>query len=164
MLLLMILVQTEKFIPLAISNLLSGKPIPIYGQGVNVRDWLYVEDHCRAVEAILLNGKIGETYCVGGGAESDNITLARKLLQLFGFDDSYLEFVTDRPGHDLRYAMDYSKIERELGWRPSVSLDDGLAKTVAWFRDHRAWVEQCTSGDYKTYYERQYGQRSTTNE
>lgn len=152
----------EKFIPLAICNLLSGKPIPIYGQGINVRDWLYVEDHCRAIEAILLRGKISETYCVGGGAEYDNLTIARKLISQFGFDDSYLQFVTDRPGHDLRYAMDYSKIERELDWQPQVSLDDGLTRTVTWFRDHRSWVEQCTSGDYQTYYEKQYGQRASS--
>lgn len=152
----------EKFIPLAICNLLSGKPIPIYGQGINVRDWLYVEDHCRAIEAILLHGQIGQTYCIGGGAEYDNITIARKLINQFGFNDSYVQFVTDRPGHDLRYAMDYSKIERELGWQPQVSLDDGLTQTVAWFRDHRSWVEQCTSGDYQAYYEKQYSQPSAT--
>ncbi|EKD76453.1 MAG: hypothetical protein ACD_43C00107G0007 [uncultured bacterium] len=149
----------EKFIPLAICNLLAGKPIPLYGQGINVRDWLYVEDHCSAIEAILLHGKIGETYCIGGGAECDNVTLAQKLLDLFGFDQSYLTYVSDRPGHDLRYAMDYSKIHRELKWQPNITLDAGLKQTVAWFRDHRAWVEQCTSGDYQTYYERQYSNR-----
>jgi dTDP-glucose 4,6-dehydratase len=149
----------EKFIPLAICNLLAGKPIPVYGQGVNVRDWLYVEDHCRAIEAIMLRGQIGETYCIGGGAESDNITLAHKLLQLFELDESHIQFVTDRPGHDLRYAMDYSKIERDLGWQPQVDLDSGLAKTVAWFQAHRSWVEHCTSGEYQTYYQKQYDQR-----
>lgn len=150
----------EKFIPLAIANVLSGKPIPIYGQGVNVRDWLYVEDHCRAIEVILLRGEIGETYCIGGGAECDNITLAKKIIQCLKADDSLLSFVTDRPGHDLRYAMDYSKIQRELGWVPAVTLDEGLQRTVTWFMEHREWVDQCTSGEYQRYYEQQYGRQA----
>lgn len=148
----------EKFIPLAIANVLVGKPIPIYGQGVNVRDWLYVEDHCRALEAILLHGQIGETYCIGGGAECDNLALAKKIIRCLGATENLLSFVTDRPGHDLRYAMDYSKLERELHWRPQVSLDEGLQLTVDWFMNHRAWVEQCTSGAYQHYYAQQYGQ------
>lgn len=148
----------EKFIPLAIANVLAGKPIPIYGQGVNVRDWLYVEDHCRALEAILLHGQIGETYCIGGGAECDNLALAKKIIRCLGATENLLSFVTDRPGHDLRYAMDYSKLERELHWRPQVSLDEGLQLTVDWFMNHRAWVEQCTSGAYQHYYAQQYGQ------
>lgn len=147
----------EKFIPLTICNLLSGKPIPVYGQGINVRDWLYVEDHCRAIEAILLRGRIGETYCLGGGAECDNLSLAKKIVQLLGADESEIIFVKDRPGHDLRYAMDYSKIQRELGWTPQVTLEEGLKKTVEWFRNNREWVDQCTSGAYLQYYEQQYG-------
>lgn len=133
----------EKFIPLAITNLQVGKPIPIYGQGENVRDWLYVEDHCRAIELILLKGKIGETYCVGGNTELDNLTLARRLVQLMGQSEQMITFVTDRPGHDLRYAMDYSKIQRDLGWEPTVGIDEGLGKTIAWFNEHRSWVEEC---------------------
>lgn len=132
----------EKFIPLAITNLLAGQPIPVYGTGVNVRDWLYVEDHCRAIELILLHGKIGETYCIGGNAECDNLGLAKQLIELMGMSEAMITFVTDRPGHDLRYAMDYSKIERELGWQPTVSLRDGLKRTIAWFQDHRSWYGQ----------------------
>ncbi len=149
----------EKFIPLAITNILAGKPIPIYGQGVNVRDWLYVEDHCRAIETILLNGVIGETYCIGGNAEIDNLTLAKQLIHLMHSDESLLQFVTDRPGHDLRYAMDYGKLQRTLGWEPSVDLTTGLQRTIDWFVSHRDWVERCTSGAYQTYYQAQYGQR-----
>lgn len=133
----------EKFIPLAITNLMVGKPIPVYGNGVNVRDWLYVEDHCRAIELILLQGKIGETYCIGGNAELDNIALAKQLVQLMDMSEEMITFVQDRPGHDLRYAMDYSKIERELGWRPSVDIAAGLRRTIDWFQTHRDWVEQC---------------------
>lgn len=150
----------EKFIPLAICNVLAGKPIPIYGQGVNVRDWLYVEDHCRAIEAILLHGRIGETYCIGGGAECDNLTLAKKILALMGAPESTITFVTDRPGHDLRYAMDYTKINTALGWAPAVTLADGLRQTVAWFTDHRAWVEECTAGAYQRYYQQQYDKQA----
>lgn len=149
----------EKFIPLAITNIMAGRPVPIYGQGMNVRDWLYVEDHCRAIEAILLNGKIGETYCIGGNAEIDNLALAKLLIKLMGSSESLLQFVTDRPGHDLRYAMDYSKIQTQLGWQPSVDLTTGLKKTIDWFMDHRDWVEHCTSGAYQDYYQAQYGQR-----
>ncbi len=133
----------EKFIPLAITNLMAGKPIPVYGSGVNVRDWLYVEDHCRAIELILLQGKIGETYCIGGKAELDNLALAKPLVQVMVMYDEMITFVQDRPGHDLRYGMDYSKIERELGWQPSVGINTGLRRTIDWFQDHRDWVEQC---------------------
>lgn len=149
----------EKFIPLAITNVLAGKPIPIYGQGVNVRDWLYVKDHCRAIEAILLKGKIGETYCVGGNSEMDNLALAKLILKLMGASDALLQFVTDRPGHDLRYAMDFSKIERELGWKPTMNITTGLQETINWFISHRDWIEHCTSGSYQDYYAAQYGKR-----
>ncbi|MBI4406917.1 MAG: dTDP-glucose 4,6-dehydratase [Candidatus Kerfeldbacteria bacterium] len=133
----------EKFIPLAITKVMAGQPIPIYGQGVNVRDWLYVEDHCRAIELIVLNGKIGETYCVGGNSELDNLALAKLILKLMGASEELLSFVTDRPGHDLRYAMDYGKIQRELGWEPTVDITTGLRRTIDWFQAHRDWVEQC---------------------
>lgn len=147
----------EKFIPLIISNVLNDRPVPVYGNGLNVRDWLYVEDHCRAIEAILLQGQIGETYCIGGGEEWNNLQLAERIIDLLGAKTSLLEFVNDRPGHDLRYAMDYSKLQRELGWQPQVSVEDGLAKTITWFKDHRAWIEHCTSGTYQQYYKQQYG-------
>lgn len=136
----------EKFIPLAIMRLLAGQTIPVYGDGRHVRDWLYVEDHCRAIDSIILHGTIGETYCIGGGAEYSNLSVAQRLVQLFGRDESALSFVKDRPGHDLRYAMDYSKIERQLGWRPTVSFTTGLEQTIAWFRDHRQWIDRCTYG------------------
>ena len=132
----------EKFIPLAITNLLQGKPIPVYGTGVNVRDWLYVEDHCRAIELILLHGKIGETYCIGGNAECDNVALAKLLLKLMGMSENMITFVKDRPGHDLRYAMDYSKIQLDLGGEPTIALRDGLQRTIQWFKDHRTWYER----------------------
>ncbi len=132
----------EKLIPLAITNLLNGKPIPIYGSGLNVRDWLHVEDHCRAIEAILRYGKAGETYCIGGNQESSNLDLAKRLVRLMGRDEtSSITFVEDRKGHDLRYAIDASKISRELGWKPRYTLEDGLRQTVAWFEANRAWWE-----------------------
>jgi len=137
----------EKFIPLAISNLLAGKKIPVYGSGVNVRDWLYVEDHCRAIDLIIHHAQIGETYCVGGNAERDNLTIARLLVRLFGYEvdavDSMIEFVADRPGHDLRYAIDYSKLKNDLGWTPSVSFEEGIQRTIDWFKDHQTWLQQC---------------------
>lgn len=149
----------EKMIPLCITRLLNNETIPVYGKGVNVRDWLYVEDHCRALDLILTKGKIGETYCIGGGAEIPNIQVAKFILQIMDKPESLISFVKDRPGHDLRYAMDYSKIKRELGWQPQVSFAEGIEQTVTWFKEHTAWVERCTSGAYQQYYEQQYHQR-----
>lgn len=148
----------EKLIPLVITNLLEDKKIPVYGDGMQVRDWLYVEDHCRAIEAVLLRGKDGETYCVGGMTEDiPNIEVVRKLVQLLGKDESMIEFVKDRPGHDVRYAVDWSKIHRELGWEPKYSFDEWLAKTVDWYKTHVDWWQDIKSGKYKEYYEKQYG-------
>ena len=151
----------EKLIPLAITNLLEDKKIPVYGDGLYVRDWLYVEDHCRAIEKVLLEGKMGETYCVGGlrsdYADINNLVVAKKLLELLGKDESYIEFVKDRPGHDRRYAIDWSKIKNELGWEPLHNFDEWLAKTVAWYKEHRDWWMDVKSGSYKEYYEKQYG-------
>lgn len=147
----------EKLIPLAITNLLEGKAVPVYGDGLQVRDWLYVEDHCRAIDLILHQGKIGETYCVGGNAEKENIWIVKKLLELLGKDESMIEYVKDRPGHDRRYAIDFSKIKNELGWEPTVTLEEGLAKTVAWFKENETWWKHVKSGDYQKYYEKQYG-------
>jgi dTDP-glucose 4,6-dehydratase len=130
----------EKFIPLAITNLLRGKPIPVYGSGANIRDWLHVEDHCRAIEAILLRGREGERYVIGGDAEWTNLAVARKILELFELDEKdYLRFVADRPGHDLRYAIDHRKITEELGWNPRISFADGLAQTIEWYKTHPSW-------------------------
>jgi dTDP-glucose 4,6-dehydratase len=129
----------EKLIPLAIKNLLTGKKIPIYGDGTQIRDWLHVEDHCRAIDLILHKGKPGETYCVGGNSEYTNKNLLKIILEIMGKDESVFEYVTDRPGHDKRYAIDFSKIKNELGWEPEVDIRTGLEKTVAWYQDNEAW-------------------------
>ncbi len=129
----------EKLIPLAITNLLSGKKVPVYGDGLQVRDWLFVGDHCLAIDRVLRDGTIGETYCIGGRSERENIWIVRKIAEILGADGSMIEFVADRPGHDRRYAIDCAKIERELGWVPEVSLEEGLLKTVEWFRGNESW-------------------------
>jgi dTDP-glucose 4,6-dehydratase len=129
----------EKLIGLAITNLIQGKKIPVYGKGENIRDWLHVEDHCRAIEAVLLKGEIGETYCVGGEAERTNMQVVLGILKEFGMGEEMLEFVQDRAGHDFRYAMDISKIRKELGWEPKVSFEEGLRKTVEWYRGNEGW-------------------------
>jgi dTDP-glucose 4,6-dehydratase len=130
----------EKFFSRMITNLIDDKPIPIYGDGRYVRDWLYVEDHCRAIEAVLVKGKVGETYLVGGLTEDiSNLEVAKKLLKIFGKDKSYLKFVKDRPGHDRRYAVDWSKINKELGWKPRYDFDTWLVKTVKWYRENQWW-------------------------
>ncbi len=149
----------EKLIPLAITNLLEGKSVPVYGDGAQVRDWLYVEDHARAIALILAKGKIGETYCVGGNGEQENIWIVKKLLELLGKDESRIEYVKDRPGHDRRYAINFSKIKNELGWEPMVTLEEGLAKTVAWFKANEAWWKRVKSGEYQKYYAEQYEKR-----
>lgn len=149
----------EKLIPLAITNLLEGKSVPVYGDGVQVRDWLYVEDHCRAIALILEKGRIGETYCIGGNGERENIFIVKKLLDLLGKDESSIEYVKDRPGHDRRYAINFDKIKNELGWEPSVSLEEGLAKTVEWFKSNETWWKNVKSGGYQEYYEKQYQKR-----
>lgn len=147
----------EKLIPLAITNLLEGKKVPVYGDGLNVRDWLFVTDHCRAIEAILLKGKIGETYCVGGlWQDVSNLDLIRMLLKVMGKDESSIEFVADRPGHDRRYAIDFTKIQNELGWEPSVTLEEGLQQTVTWYRENEQWWKRVKSGSYAQYYQEQY--------
>lgn len=148
----------EKFIPLAITNVLEGKKIPIYGDGQQVRDWLFVTDHCSAIEAVLLKGENQETYLVGGMAEDiPNIEVARKILEILGKDESSLEYVTDRPGHDVRYAVDWSRINRELGWNPSVTWEEGLQKTIEWYQNNQDWWKRVKSGAYQDYYQKQYG-------
>ncbi len=144
--------DTEKFIPRAITNLIDGKKIPIYGDGKYIRDWIYVGDHCRAVDTVLHRGKSGETYLVGGGNDKvDNLAVAKMLLKLFGRDDSYIEFVKDRPGHDRRYSIDYSKIKKELGWEPSRDFEAKLAETVKWFRENEAWWRPIKEDSEKFY-------------
>lgn len=148
----------EKFIPLTITNLIEGKNVPVYGDGKYVRDWLYIEDHCRAIESVLLKGKIGETYCVGGlRGDIDNISIVRNILQMMGKDESAIEYVKDRPGHDRRYAVDWSKISRTLGWKPLYDFDVWLEKTIAWYKDHTTWWKRVKSGEYQRYYKNQYG-------
>ena len=129
----------EKLIPLFITNLMEGKKVPVYGDGMNVRDWLYVEDHCEAIDMILKKGKIGETYCVGGNSEKPNIEITEKIIEFMGKDESSIEYVKDRPGHDRRYAIDFSKIKNELGWEPKVSFEEGLKKTIEWYKNNESW-------------------------
>lgn len=148
----------EKLIPLAITNLLEGKKVPVYGDGRQIRDWLFVEDHCRAIDLVLRQGRIGETYCVGGNGERENIWIVEELLRLLGKDETSIEYVTDRLGHDRRYAIDFEKIRTELGWEPSVSLEEGLQETVAWFRANTEWWQRVKSGEYQTYSEH-YGKK-----
>jgi len=129
----------EKFIPLMITNLMEDKPVPIYGKGLNVRDWIFVTDTCRAIDLIMEKGKPGEAYNVGGETEKQNIDVAREVLALFGKEESYLSFVTDRPGHDLRYALDNKKIKGELGWKQTVAFKDGIEQTISWYKDNEWW-------------------------
>ena len=147
----------EKLIPLFITNLIEEKKVPVYGDGMNVRDWLYVEDHCEAIDLIIQKGKIGETYCVGGNCEKPNIEITKKIIELMGMNDDSIEYVKDRLGHDRRYAIDFSKIKNELGWEPRVSFEEGIAKTIEWFKNNEKWWKNIKSGDYQKYYEKQYG-------
>ena len=147
----------EKFIPLAITNLLEGRKVPVYGDGLYVRDWLYVADHCRAIDLILSKGKIGETYCLGGLTEDiNNLEIVKKILALLGQDESMIEFVKARPGHDRRYAVDWSKAEKELGFKPEHDFDEYLARTVKWYRENEDWWRKVKSGEYHDYYKKQY--------
>ena len=151
----------EKLIPLAITNLLEDKKIPVYGDGLYVRDWLQVEDHCRAIEAVLMNGRVGETYCVGGMTQDiSNLEIVKKIIILLGKDDSMINFVKDRPGHDRRYSIDWSKINRELGWHPAYDFETWLQKTVDWYRENRDWWKRLKNAEFEKYYEGQYGEES----
>lgn len=147
----------EKLIPLFITNLLRNEPVPVYGNGANVRDWIHVRDHCRAIYAVWMGGKKGEVYNIGGRCEKTNLELTHALLDAMGKPRSLFRYVKDRPGHDRRYAIDCRKIERELGWRPEVRFEDGLRATVDWYVRNTDWVANIRSGDYLNYYYRQYG-------
>ena len=168
----------EKLIPLIINNILQGKKLPVYGKGENVRDWLYVEDHCKGIDMVLREGKLGEVYNIGGFNEESNINIVKQVIAIIArimheepeyqellsckvedINDGLIEFVTDRPGHDMRYAIDPSKIARELGWYPETPFSVGIEKTVRWNLDNRSWVENVTSGDYQQYYEQMYDKR-----
>ena len=147
----------EKLIPLFVSNLLADQPVPVYGDGMQIRDWIHVLDHCRGVEAAWRKGKAGEVYNFGGRYEMPNIELTKLLLKLLGKPETLIRYVKDRPGHDRRYAIDCSKAERELGWVPQVPFDRGLAETIDWYKANAAWVAEIKSGAYREYFEKQYG-------
>ena len=147
----------EKLIPLFISNVLDDKPVPVYGDGMQVRDWIHVLDHCRAVDRVLREGRVGEVYNIGGRCEKPNIEITRAILRLLGKPESLIRHVQDRPGHDRRYAIDCSKIARDLGWEPQVPFEDGLADTIQWYKKNATWVSRVRSGAYRQYYEKQYG-------
>jgi dTDP-glucose 4,6-dehydratase len=150
----------EKLIPLMISNALEDKPLPVYGDGLQVRDWLYVQDHCRAIRAVLEQGRAGETYNIGGNCSLPNIEVIRRILAATGKTESLLQTVTDRPGHDRRYALTNAKLTRETAWEPRVRFEDGLASTVNWYKENQQWVERVKSGEYRQYYELNYANRS----
>lgn len=152
----------EKLIPLMISNALAGKKLPVYGDGLNERDWIFVEDHCRALDAVLQKGRVGEVYNIGSGKPVPNIGIVRKILEMLSAPEGLIEFVQDRPGHDRRYALDDSKIRGELGWAPSVTFESGLRHTVDWYCSHGDWVRQATSGEYQEYYDKFYVKRRAT--
>ncbi|EKE16345.1 MAG: hypothetical protein ACD_11C00020G0050 [uncultured bacterium] len=146
----------EKLIPLFVTNLMEGKKVPLYGDGMQIRDWLFVDDHCRAIDAIIHKGKIGETYCVGGNSEKTNKEITYKILELMNKGEEMIEFVKDRPGHDKRYAIDATKIKNELGWEPTVSFEEGIKRTVEWYKDNQDWWKKIKSGEYQEYYKKQY--------
>lgn len=157
----------EKLIPLFINNIRHGKSLPVYGKGENVRDWLYVVDHARAIDLIFHKGKDGDTYNIGGFNEWKNIDLIKVLIKTVdrllghpeGYSDHLITYVTDRPGHDLRYAIDSTKLQKELGWEPSLQFEEGIEKTVRWYLDHQEWMDRITSGDYQSYYDSMYKNR-----
>ena len=149
----------EKLIPLMIANALADKPLPVYGEGLNVRDWLYVEDHCKAIDMIVRNGRVGEVYNVGGHNEKRNIDIVKIILQELGKPESLITYVADRKGHDMRYAIDPTKIHNELGWLPETKFEDGIKKTIKWYLDNKEWWQEIISGEYQNYYEKMYGDR-----
>ncbi len=152
----------EKFLPLMITNALDDKPLPIYGDGKQQRDWLHVEDNCRGILSVLERGRIGEVYNLGGVDVVENLTLARRLLELFGKPETLLSYVQDRPGHDRRYALNSEKIGRELGWAPTVPLETGLRQTIEWYRSNTEWLAGVRGGDYRKYYETYYENRDSS--
>ena len=149
----------EKLIPLVIANTLNDKPIPVYGKGENVRDWLYVEDHCSAIDLIIHNGKVGEIYNIGGHNEMKNIDVVRLIIEYLGKSEGLITYVTDRAGHDMRYAIDPTKIHGELGWLPQTKFADGIKKTIDWYLENRSWWENIVNGEYQQYYEKMYSNR-----
>jgi dTDP-glucose 4,6-dehydratase len=149
----------EKLIPLMISRASAGQPLPVYGKGENIRDWLHVLDHCRAIDLVMRKGCAGEVYNVGGHNERTNLLVVKAILKALNKPESLISFVKDRPGHDLRYAIDPGKIHKELGWLPQISFEEGIEETVHWYLTNRYWWENIISGEYQAYYERLYGNR-----
>lgn len=149
----------EKLIPLMISRALNNEKLPVYGDGKNVRDWLYVTDHCKAIDLIIRNGKDGEVYNIGGHNEKANIDVVKTILKALNKSEDLIEFVKDRPGHDLRYAIDPTKIEKELGWKPQYTFETGIQQTIEWYLNNKDWWEHIISGEYKNYFDRMYGYR-----
>ena len=149
----------EKLIPLMIANALNDKPLPVYGKGENVRDWLYVEDHCKAIDLIIHKGTVGEVYNIGGHNEMRNIDIVKTIVQELGKSEELITYVTDRAGHDLRYAIDPTKIHNELGWLPETKFEQGIKKTIQWYLDNKPWWENIINGEYQNYYQRMYGGR-----
>ena len=149
----------EKLIPLMIANCLNDKPLPVYGKGENVRDWLYVEDHCRAIDMIIHEGKVGEVYNIGGHNERTNLQVVETIIDALGKSRDLIQYVTDRPGHDMRYAIDPTKIHDELGWEPTTKFDDGIKKTIDWYLNNKSWWEKIISGEYQNYYDKMYSNR-----
>jgi dTDP-glucose 4,6-dehydratase len=147
----------EKLLPLFITNLLRDEPVPVYGDGLNVRDWIHVREHCTALERVWRTGQVAEVYNIGGRCECTNLELTHRLLEIMGKPRTLIRYVKDRPGHDRRYAIDCQKIERELGWRPAIAFEDGLRETVRWYREHPDWIANIRTGEYLKYYQRQYG-------
>ena len=149
----------EKLSPLMIANALAEKPLPVYGEGINVRDWLYVEDHCKAIDLIIRNGKVGEVYNIGGHNEMKNIDIVKIICKALGKSEDLIVHVTDRKGHDMRYAIDPAKIHAELGWLPETKFVDGIQKTIKWYLDNKEWWERIVSSEYQNYYDKMYGDR-----
>lgn len=149
----------EKLIPLMIANALADKPLPVYGEGKNVRDWLYVDDHCKAIDLIIHKGKVGEVYNVGGHNEMQNIDIVKLICKELGKPESLITHVSDRKGHDMRYAIDPAKIHAELGWLPETKFQDGIKKTIRWYLDNKDWWQEIVSGEYQNYYQKMYGDR-----
>ena len=149
----------EKLIPLMISNSLEDKKLPVYGDGKNIRDWLHVYDHCTAIDLVLHEGKLGEVYNIGGNNEKQNIDIVKLILKELGKDESLIEFVTDRLGHDRRYAIDSKKIQTDLGWKPKYTFEIGIKETITWYLDNPDWINKVKSGEYQEYYEKMYSNR-----
>ena len=152
----------EKFIPLMIAQAMAGEPLPVYGKGSNVRDWIHVSDHCTALDAVLQRGREGEVYNIGGRCEKRNLEVAKLILATLGRPESLIQFVSDRKGHDLRYAINCEKLERELGWRPEIGFDQGLEQTIAWYRENMPWLDDVRTGQYRDYFQKHYVQREKT--